>query len=215
MDRLIKRTQINRGEAKILGEDEKEDPASEEEQDEEEMDEKTRIKKRIEKQKQQKKLKQQQILQQKKQKKTEGEEMDQLADPDSNLKEYVEIYDDMDFYKALLKDLVDRRMADTNVASSVKWTITKNNNGKDKNNEDKFSKDRRLNFKIQENSKTLMPHETQSNGLRIRLTSCFLAYLVKRLHSATMKKMNRILKRKKVKMITLSTMDLRFLVKFV
>lgn len=150
MDRLIKRTQINRGEAKILGEDEKEDPASEEEQDEEEMDEKTRIKKRIEKQKQQKKLKQQQILQQKKQKKTEGEEMDQLADPDSNLKEYVEIYDDMDFYKALLKDLVDRRMADTNVASSVKWTITKNNNGKDKNNEDKFSKDRRLNFKIQE-----------------------------------------------------------------
>lgn len=156
MDRLIKRTQINRSEAKVLGEDDKSENEAEEpeEEDEEELDEKTRIKKRIEKQKLQKKLKQKQILQEKKQKKAaaqqQTDELDQFIDLDSNLKEKTEIYDDLDFYKALLKDLVDRRMADSSVASSVTWTISKKSE-KDKNGaEDKFSKDRRLNFKIQE-----------------------------------------------------------------
>lgn len=162
MDRLIKRTQINRSEAKVLGSDDKSNDKNEnkeggddeEEEDEEDMDEKTRIKKRIEKQKLQKKLKQQQILQEKKQKKAaaqqQSEEPSQFVDPDSSLKEKPEIFDDLDFYKALLKDLVDRRMADSSVASSVTWTISKRSEKDKSRAEDKFSKERRLNFKVQE-----------------------------------------------------------------
>lgn len=150
MDRLINRTRINRSQAKILGEGDAEAEGDEEgkEEDDEELDEKERIKRRIAEQKKQKKLKQQQILLQKQKKQQEDEP---AASTDLELKEREEIYDDTDFYRALLKDLVDRRMADSSVASSVKWTITKSNaNGKDTKSEDKFSKDRKLKYTVQE-----------------------------------------------------------------
>lgn len=59
------------------------------------------------------------------------------------------IFDDQDFYRLLLKDLVDKRMADSSAASGVKWTAAKPNKIK-KNVDTKASKGRKLRYHVQE-----------------------------------------------------------------
>lgn len=98
MERLVKRTRVNRSNYVILGEDEK-----------------------VESNK---------------------------KNVDSNLQEREEIFDDTDFYRILLKDLVDRRMADSGAATGMKWTVVK---PKIKKNVDtKASKGRKLRYHVQE-----------------------------------------------------------------
>lgn len=97
MDRLVKRTRINRSNYVVLGEEEQESD-----------------KKNV----------------------------------DSNLQERIEIFDDTDFYRLLLKDLVDRRMADAGTSTGMKWTVVK---PKVKKNVDtKASKGRKLRYHVQE-----------------------------------------------------------------
>lgn len=96
MDRLVKRTRVNRSNYVVLGEEEKPDSKS----------------------------------------------------VDSSLQERAEIFDDTDFYRLLLKDLVDRRMADSGATAGVKWTVVK---PKVKKNVDtKASKGRKLRYHVQE-----------------------------------------------------------------
>lgn len=96
MDRLVKRTRVNRSNYVVLGEEEKTDSKT----------------------------------------------------LDSSLQERDEIFDDTDFYRLLLKDLVDRRMADSGATAGVKWTVVK---PKVKKNVDtKASKGRKLRYHVQE-----------------------------------------------------------------
>lgn len=67
---------------------------------------------------------------------------------DASLQEREEIFDDTDFYRLLLKDLVDRRMADSGATTGMKWTVVK---PKVKKNVDtKASKGRKLRYHVQE-----------------------------------------------------------------
>lgn len=98
MDRLVKRTRVNRSNYVVLGEEDKTESS----------------KKNV----------------------------------DSNLQEREEIFDDTDFYRILLKDLVDRRMADSSTGGGMKWTVVK---PKVKKNVDtKASKGRKLRYHVQE-----------------------------------------------------------------
>ncbi|ODQ66555.1 TRAUB-domain-containing protein [Nadsonia fulvescens var. elongata DSM 6958] len=115
MDRLVKRTCINRGEYKILGE--------EEEKTTEVTDQKKNYTKR-----------------------------DQKADNTSTENPY--IFDDTDFYRTLLKDLIDRRMIDSAANSAanpnaLKWSVSAKSKSK-KQVDTKASKGRKLRYHVQE-----------------------------------------------------------------
>ena len=78
----------------------------------------------------------------------EEEQKSDKKNVDSNLQERIEIFDDTDFYRLLLKDLVDRRMADAGTSTGMKWTVVK---PKVKKNVDtKASKGRKLRYHVQE-----------------------------------------------------------------
>lgn len=94
MDRLVKRTRINRSNVSVLGEE----PA-------------------------------------------ETNQKSHLAENDN-------IFDDSDFYRLLLKDLVDKRMADSNSTAGLKWTSVKTK--VKKNVDTKASKGRKLRYHVQE-----------------------------------------------------------------
>ena len=108
MDRLVKRTRINRSNYVVLGEEK-------ETSDKEESKEKANYKKNK---------------------------------VDANLQERTEIFDDTDFYRILLKDLVDRRMADAGNSEGVKWTVVKPKIKKVVDT--KASKGRKLRYHVQE-----------------------------------------------------------------
>ncbi|KAF5096924.1 hypothetical protein D0Z00_002584 [Geotrichum galactomycetum] len=108
MDRLVKRTRINRSNYVLLGEEK-------ETSDKEDNKEKANYKKNK---------------------------------VDANLQERTEIFDDTDFYRILLKDLVDRRMADAGNSEGVKWTVVKPKIKKVVDT--KASKGRKLRYHVQE-----------------------------------------------------------------
>ncbi|ANB13759.1 Bfr2p [Sugiyamaella lignohabitans] len=65
-----------------------------------------------------------------------------------DIQEEDHIFDDTDFYRQILKELVDRRMADSGNTAGLKWTVTK---AKVKKNIDtKASKGRKLRYTVQE-----------------------------------------------------------------
>jgi protein AATF/BFR2 len=66
----------------------------------------------------------------------------------NHLVENDHIFDDTDFYRLLLKDLVDKRMADSGAAAGLKWTAVKTK--VKKNVDTKASKGRRLRYHVQE-----------------------------------------------------------------
>lgn len=110
MERLVKRTRINRSNYTVLGEEEEQNDDSE----------------------------------------AEGKDAKKKASQnvDARLQERRDIFDDTDFYRMLLKDLVDRRMADAGTTNSLKWT---NVNQKIKKNVDtKASKGRKLRYHVHE-----------------------------------------------------------------
>lgn len=152
MNRLIKRTRINRTEAKVLGEDGPKETYSSklEELEEIEDDGTSETKKKIIELRKEK----QRLQKLEKKKKFQKHILTEVndANTDTALQERIEIFDDTDFYKALLKELVDRRLADSNAASSVKWTMAKsekNVEGRSKKL-DRSSKDKKLKFTVQE-----------------------------------------------------------------
>lgn len=107
MDRLIKRTRINRSECDVMGDKEE----------------------------------------------SEDEEQEAVQDMrQARLKENKYIFDDTDFYKLLLKDLVDKKMADSanSSAGGLKWTVVQNKATKKHNRDRKASKGRKLRYNIQE-----------------------------------------------------------------
>lgn len=109
MDRLVKRTRINRSNYVVLGE-EKENADKEKDSEEKANYKKNKV--------------------------------------DANLQERTEIFDDTDFYRILLKDLVDRRMADAGTSEGVKWTVVKPKVKKVVDT--KASKGRKLRYHVQE-----------------------------------------------------------------
>lgn len=109
MDRLVKRTRINRSNYEVLGE-EKENADKEKDSEEKANYKKNKV--------------------------------------DANLQERTEIFDDTDFYRILLKDLVDRRMADAGTSEGVKWTVVKPKVKKVVDT--KASKGRKLRYHVQE-----------------------------------------------------------------
>ncbi|KAK9468238.1 apoptosis-antagonizing transcription factor [Lipomyces arxii] len=66
------------------------------------------------------------------------------------------IFDDTDFYQVLLKDLVDKNMAASDMAGGVKWTVSKPKT-KRANLDVKASKGRKLRFQVQEKIQNFMP----------------------------------------------------------
>ncbi|KAK9474743.1 apoptosis antagonizing transcription factor-domain-containing protein [Dipodascopsis tothii] len=72
------------------------------------------------------------------------------------------LFDDTDFYQALLKDLVDKRMVDSGAATGVRWTVAKPKT-KRANVDTKASKGRKLRYHVQEKVQNFMvpiPTET-------------------------------------------------------
>lgn len=60
------------------------------------------------------------------------------------------LYDDTDFYRLLLKDLVDRRMADSTAAAGLKWKAASSVSKQKKNVDTKASKGRKLRYNVME-----------------------------------------------------------------
>lgn len=67
---------------------------------------------------------------------------DKLQDSNSS------IFDDSDFYQTLLRELVDKRMADNQMSSGMKWTVSKSK--VKKNVDTRASKGRKLRYHVQE-----------------------------------------------------------------
>lgn len=67
---------------------------------------------------------------------------DKLQDNDNS------IFDDSDFYQILLRELVDKRMADSQMSSGMKWTVSKSK--VKKNVDTRASKGRKLRYHVQE-----------------------------------------------------------------
>ncbi|KAK9476018.1 apoptosis-antagonizing transcription factor [Lipomyces japonicus] len=75
---------------------------------------------------------------------------------DSDIQKNIAIFDDSDFYQILLKDLVDKSMADSSaVGTGVKWTISKPKT-KRPNLDTKASKGRKLRYHVQEKIQNFM-----------------------------------------------------------
>lgn len=108
MDRLVKRTRLNRSGIKILGRELDQD------QNQDQALEDRNLSGRI----------------------------------DRQLNEDAQIFDDQDFYRILLKDLVDKRMADSAVTNGLKWKAAKSQTKKKVDM--KASKGRKLRFHVQE-----------------------------------------------------------------
>ncbi|KAK7208525.1 apoptosis-antagonizing transcription factor [Myxozyma melibiosi] len=85
---------------------------------------------------------------------------------DDSLRSESFIYDDTDFYQMLLKDLVEKNMADSDVTSSalasgVKWTVSKQK-VKKPDLDTKASKGRKLRYHVQEKIQNFMAPEPQA-----------------------------------------------------
>ncbi len=74
---------------------------------------------------------------------------------DSNLHENEHIFDDSDFYGSLLRELVDKRMVDTNASNTLQWTVSKTK--VKKNVDTKASKGRKLRYTVQEKLQNYEP----------------------------------------------------------
>ncbi|GMG39666.1 unnamed protein product [Ambrosiozyma monospora] len=117
MDRLIKRTKINRRKITPIGYVQPEHKLTE---DGEELD-------------------------------SEDEEVrKQQARLDQSLQENDYVFDDEDFYRVLLNDMVDKKISDKQSSSSAIVTLTKNTNKVHKNYDRMASKGRKLNYTVQE-----------------------------------------------------------------
>ncbi|GME70853.1 unnamed protein product [Ambrosiozyma monospora] len=117
MDRLVKRTKINRRKVNPIGYVESEHKLTE---DGEELD-------------------------------SEDEEVrKQQARLDQSLQENDYVFDDEDFYRVLLNDMVDKKISDKQSTSSAIVTLTKNTNKVHKNYDRMASKGRKLNYTVQE-----------------------------------------------------------------
>lgn len=84
---------------------------------------------------------------------------------DDNLRAGSDVYDDTDFYQILLKDLVDKNMAESDVATSalggIKWTVSKQK-VKKPDLDTKASKGRKLRYHVQEKIQNFMAPEPQA-----------------------------------------------------
>ncbi|KAK9446679.1 apoptosis-antagonizing transcription factor [Limtongia smithiae] len=87
---------------------------------------------------------------------TEGKnEVVRVHDSDMDSRSF--IFDDTDFYQVLLKDLVDKNMADSDtISGGVKWTVSKPKTHR-ADVDTKASKGRKLRYHVQEKVQNFMP----------------------------------------------------------
>ncbi|ODV63578.1 rRNA-processing protein BFR2 [Ascoidea rubescens DSM 1968] len=124
MDRLVKRTKINRKNAKAI---------------DHEIE--------FEKQKNQRKQQVQPNVQKLENEMDEIDEIENKNKIDQELQENKNIFDDNDFYKILLNDFVDKKISDSNLTKNYQLTLTKSKFKK--NFDTKASKGRKIRYQIQ------------------------------------------------------------------